>query len=179
MVLYIYIELNIKELVEEHIWEGNDFGARTDPVPDGDDAGFQGLYLGWHCANRTAESWELSCHPAGPSIIANGLYAGHTLAEYAEKFGAQILGKNGAAFKVFPVLVKLIDANDNLSIQVHPDDTYALSHDHEYGKTEMWYIVDTAPGHSFSTASSGIYTRKSLPDASRRTLFSMCCTESM
>lgn len=96
--------------------------------------------------DRTAESWELSCHPAGPSKIANGVYAGMSLPELTEKFGEAAVGAHAARFPMFPVLIKLIDANGNLSIQVHPDDAYALSHEHEYGKTEMWYIVDAAPG---------------------------------
>lgn len=97
---------------------------------------------------RTAESWELSCHPAGQSTIANGPYAGETLSAYVNMFGKEVLGAHGAHFPEFPVLIKLIDANDDLSIQVHPDDAYALKYEHAYGKTEMWYVVDCAPGAS-------------------------------
>lgn len=97
---------------------------------------------------RTAESWELSCHPAGESVIANGTYAGKTLYTFLDKFGIQALGTHCASFQAFPILIKLIDADDNLSIQVHPDDAYALQNEHQYGKTEMWYIVDCAPDAS-------------------------------
>ncbi|MFT8889965.1 MAG: type I phosphomannose isomerase catalytic subunit [Ethanoligenens sp.] len=93
---------------------------------------------------RTAESWELSCHPAGTSHIGNGEYQGMPLDEYVRRAGKAALGIHCERFVDFPVLIKLIDANDDLSVQVHPDDAYALKHEKEYGKTEMWYIVDCA-----------------------------------
>lgn len=89
-----------------------------------------------------AESWELSCHPDGPSFIQSGPHAGKTLRQYIGECGKQVLGKNCEKFEDFPILIKFIDANDNLSIQVHPDDAYALSHEGQYGKTEMWYVMD-------------------------------------
>jgi len=90
---------------------------------------------------RLAESWELSCHKDGMSVIGNGSYAGRTLNEFLAE-NPQALGKNCERFDDFPVLIKLIDACDNLSVQVHPDNEYALRVEGEYGKTEMWYIVD-------------------------------------
>lgn len=93
-----------------------------------------------------AESWELSCHPDGPSTIANGTYAGRTLTEYIQKNGKQVLGRNCLRFSHFPVLIKFIDAKKNLSIQVHPDNSYALKNEKQYGKTEMWYVLDAEPG---------------------------------
>ena len=97
-------------------------------------------------ADKVAESWELSCHKDGRSVIANGEYAGKTLEEYINAEGKGVLGKNCERFEYFPILIKLIDAKDNLSVQVHPDNDYALRVEGEYGKTEMWYIVDCAPG---------------------------------
>ncbi|MBP1565820.1 MAG: class I mannose-6-phosphate isomerase [Oscillospiraceae bacterium] len=91
---------------------------------------------------KVAESWELSCHKDGNSVISNGEYAGKTLSEYIKIHGSSVLGKNCERFENFPVLIKLIDAKDNLSVQVHPDNEYALRVEGEYGKTEMWYIVD-------------------------------------
>jgi len=91
---------------------------------------------------KIAESWELSCHKDGNSIISNGEDAGKTLSQYIEKYGKSVLGTNCERFENFPVLIKLIDARDNLSVQVHPDNEYALRVEGEYGKTEMWYIVD-------------------------------------
>lgn len=96
--------------------------------------------------DKVAESWELSTHPAGESRIDGGEFDGMTLNQYFEKFGKTVLGKNAAAFERFPVLIKLIDAKDPLSIQVHPSDEYALRVEGEYGKTEMWYVMDCEPG---------------------------------
>lgn len=89
-----------------------------------------------------AETWELSCHPDGPSVIANGNYAGRTLQQYIDSEGRDVLGKNCRRFRDFPILTKFIDARDNLSIQVHPDNRYALKNEGQYGKTEMWYVMD-------------------------------------
>lgn len=93
-----------------------------------------------------AESWELSCHPDGPCTVANGPAAGQTLTDYLAKAGAAAVGTHGARFDRFPVLIKLIDAKQNLSVQVHPDNDYAMRVEGEPGKTEMWYIVDCDPG---------------------------------
>lgn len=89
-----------------------------------------------------AETWELSCHPDGPSTIVNGLYAGKTLQQYIDIKGKEVLGTNCRRFRDFPILIKFIDAKDNLSIQVHPDNRYALKNEGQYGKTEMWYVMD-------------------------------------
>ncbi len=95
--------------------------------------------------DKVAESWELSTHPAGESTLAGGDHPGLTLSQYFQQF-PEVLGKNARAFRDFPVLIKLIDAKDPLSIQVHPSDEYALRVEGEYGKTEMWVIVDCEPG---------------------------------
>ncbi len=92
--------------------------------------------------DKVAESWELACHKDGNSVIQNGPDAGMTLADYIAKYGKSILGTNSSRFDSFPVLIKLIDAKDNLSVQVHPENEYALRTEGEYGKTEMWYIID-------------------------------------
>ena len=89
-----------------------------------------------------AETWELSCHPDGPSTIVNGAYAGKTLEEYIEAEGKEVLGTNCRRFRDFPILTKFIDAKQDLSIQVHPDNRYALKNEGQSGKTEMWYVVD-------------------------------------
>ncbi|MCR4874585.1 MAG: class I mannose-6-phosphate isomerase [Clostridia bacterium] len=92
-----------------------------------------------------AESWELSCHKEGPSIIANGEYKGMSLSDLLDKM-PDLKGKKALNFKFFPILIKLIDAKTNLSIQVHPSDEYALANEGQFGKTEMWYIVDVKEG---------------------------------
>ena len=94
-----------------------------------------------------AETWELSCHPDGPSVIAGGPFAGQTLSAYLREHPAA-LGTAPARLGEFPLLVKLIDAAKDLSIQVHPDNVYARKHEGQYGKTEMWYVVDAVPGAS-------------------------------
>ena len=91
---------------------------------------------------RLAETWEMSCHPDGPSVIVNGEHAGKSLAEYVTEQGKGVLGSNCQIFQDFPIMIKFIDAKDNLSIQVHPNNIYALEHEHQYGKTEVWYVLD-------------------------------------
>lgn len=93
-----------------------------------------------------AESWELSTHKAGESVIANGKYAGRFLQEYLNECGKEVLGWKCQPFERFPLLIKFIDAKKSLSIQVHPDDEYALKEENEYGKNEMWYIMDAKEG---------------------------------
>lgn len=96
--------------------------------------------------DKVAESWELSCHKDGASVVADGEDKGLTLREYIEKHGKAVLGTDCEAFEDFPILIKLIDAKDNLSVQVHPDNDYAQRVEGEYGKTEMWYVVDCDEG---------------------------------
>ena len=86
-----------------------------------------------------AETWELSLHEAGKSTLADG----RPLSEVAEKSD---FGANCDGFPFFPVLVKFIDANAKLSIQVHPEDDFALKNENSLGKTEMWYIVSADEG---------------------------------
>lgn len=92
-----------------------------------------------------AEAWVLSCHPDGPSVIANGPNKGKTLAQFLQEAGESALGTHCRRFRDFPILVKFIDAKQNLSVQVHPGNRYALSQEHQYGKTEMWYVMDAEP----------------------------------
>ena len=93
-----------------------------------------------------AESWELTAHKDGQSFVASGEFSGLTLTEYIEKIGKEALGKNSEKYDYFPLLIKFIDAKGDLSVQVHPSDEYALAHEGEYGKTEMWYILDCDEG---------------------------------
>lgn len=105
--------------------------------------------FGKECSfEKIAESWELSCHKDGNSLVENGEFKGLTLSQYIEKAGKSVLGTNCSRFEYFPILIKLIDAKDNLSVQVHPDNEYALRVEGEYGKTEMWYVVDADEGAS-------------------------------
>lgn len=94
-------------------------------------------------SENTGECWAISAHPNGQSIVSNGAYQGLKLGElwsaHPELFRS--------SSPVFPLLTKLLDASEDLSVQVHPDDEYAGKHeDGELGKTECWYIVDAEPG---------------------------------
>lgn len=91
-----------------------------------------------------AETWECSVHPDGPSYIANGEFKGKTLAEVLEQC-PEYIGTKVTDGKL-PILVKFIDAKKDLSVQVHPDDAYALEHEQQNGKTEMWYVIDADKG---------------------------------
>ena len=109
---------------KDNIWGGEQlkekYGKQTDKDP-------------------IAESWELSFHKDGPTRIADGR-------ALQEAVTAEELGKNCEGFPFFPMLVKLIDAKQDLSVQVHPSDAYALKNENSFGKTEMWYIVDAEAG---------------------------------
>ena len=89
-----------------------------------------------------AESWELSTHKDGQSVVASGEYVGLALSEYIDKIGKSSLGTRAERFDYLPLLIKFIDAKGSLSVQVHPSDEYAMRVEGEYGKSEMWYIVD-------------------------------------
>lgn len=107
----------------------------------------QTLSSHWGKQNGSAsvgESWELSVRPDATSRIQNGRLAGQTLAQAIAEDG-DILGRTLSPWE-FPLLVKLIDAGDTLSVQVHPDDDYAARVENDRGKTEMWYIVDAVEG---------------------------------
>ena len=94
------------------------------------------------------ESWEISAVPGHESVVADGPYKGMSLTELIDCFGQELLGKEVMEKYdgKFPLLVKLIDANDNLSVQVHPDDALAKERHDSLGKTEMWYIIDADKG---------------------------------
>ncbi len=96
-----------------------------------------------------AESWDLTCRENEMSIVSEGSYKGKTLKELLEKNPTAYLGEHPEWLENFPLLIKLIDANDDLSVQVHPDDAYAAAHENEpLGKSEMWYIMEAQPGSS-------------------------------
>ena len=90
-------------------------------------------------SDRIAESWELSFTAGGEARISDGR-------ELSRAFGRDAWGTNCDKFPFFPVLTKFIDAKENLSVQVHPSDEYALKNEGQYGKSEMWYVVDAEDG---------------------------------
>lgn len=126
--------LKFKPLYKDYVWGGRNLDTLGKTLPP------EGI---------VAESWEVSCHEKGQSIISNGEYEGLSLPELIKLHGRTIVGHALPQRDVdkFPLLVKFIDAEDNLSVQVHPDDEYAFAKENgEYGKNEMWYIVSAKPG---------------------------------
>lgn len=118
--------LKLKPALKDYIWGGTSLMKQFPTNMD-----------------KISEAWVLSCHKDGKSIVTNGEQAGKTLDEVIEIWGKEnTLGKKASEFEFFPILIKLIDAAQNLSVQVHPDDEYAMRVEGEYGKTEMWYILD-------------------------------------
>lgn len=91
--------------------------------------------------DKTAESWELSCCDDGLSIVDNGIYQGQTLKNVLS-IHHSFIGTEANNLNKFPLLIKLIDACDKLSIQVHPSDELADKNKGQQGKAEMWYILD-------------------------------------
>jgi mannose-6-phosphate isomerase len=125
--------LKFKPVFKDYLWGGRNLSRLGKALPE---------------TGIVAESWEVSSHPEGPSLIDNGEFAGMSLTDLVERYPTEVLGtavelKYG---KKFPLLVKLIDANQKLSVQVHPDDAYALLHEREFGKHEIWYILAAQPG---------------------------------
>ena len=123
--------LLLKPAVKDYLWGGTRLKTEYKYETDKDIA---------------AEAWVLSCHKDGADTVINGDLAGKTLSEVIELWGDKAIGKKAAEFPYFPLLIKLIDAKDRLSVQVHPDDEYALKNEGEFGKTEMWYVVDCDEG---------------------------------
>ena len=141
--------IRLKPVCKDYLWGGTklrtEFGKESDLA-------------------KLAESWELSVHKDGQSIIADGDFAGKTLGEYMQEQGRELLGSRGMTFAKFPILIKLIDAADDLSVQVHPEDAYALEHEGEYGKTEMWYILSCEEGATLYYGLNREITRQELAE---------------
>ncbi|GAB6098378.1 class I mannose-6-phosphate isomerase [Halanaerocella petrolearia] len=122
--------LKFKAVYQEKIWGGDTLSTEFNRNLPNDSIG---------------ESWEVAAHENGSSKIANGEFAGQELMDIIKEQGAKILGSKAQEedYEKFPLLIKLLDANDKLSVQVHPDDEYATEYeDGELGKTEMWYVID-------------------------------------
>ncbi|TWJ02327.1 mannose-6-phosphate isomerase [Mucilaginibacter frigoritolerans] len=94
------------------------------------------------------ETWEISGVKSDVSVVADGALAGESLADLLEKYQDELVGKKVYDHfgNIFPLLIKFIDANEDLSIQVHPDDELAKKRHNSFGKTEMWYVIEADPG---------------------------------
>lgn len=120
--------LKFQPIYKTRIWGGHkleQFGKRAKALPN------------------IGESWELSGVPGDESVVVNGNLAGNSLPELVEVYMDELVGKKvfDTFGQTFPLLIKLIDANDDLSIQVHPNDELAAERHHSFGKTEMWYVL--------------------------------------
>ena len=121
--------LKFTKVLKEKVWGGREFET------------FLGIDLA--PGKSYGESWEVSAHPNGPSVVAEGPWAGASLPDLVSRFGARLVGKaiHDRFGSTFPLLIKYLDIHDKLSVQVHPDDAYALAHEGELGKSECWYIL--------------------------------------
>ena len=123
--------ITFESVLKDYIWGGRSLEKYGKELP---------------AEGKVAESWEASCHPHGMSVVSNGFLKGRTLPDVIEEYGENVVGTRFVD-KKYPLLVKYIDANDRLSVQVHPNDEYArINESGELGKNEMWYIVDAEPG---------------------------------
>lgn len=105
---------------------------------------------------RCAESWEISAHPDGASVVDSGLFAGRRLDDLTSEYGAALTGVRAPDPHLFPLLIKLIDARDRLSVQVHPNNANAAL-TRGAPKTEMWVVLDRSPGASlFAGLAEGV-----------------------
>lgn len=121
--------LKFENIYFDKIWGGREFELFRNNLPEG----------------SIGESWDVSCHEHGVSRISNGKYKGMGIDEAINEFKEELLGTK-ISKDWFPLLVKLINANDKLSVQVHPDDEYAKRVEGEMGKTEAWYVVEAFEG---------------------------------
>lgn len=146
----IRVPLIFRPVYRDYIWGGDrilhKYGRAAPP----------GIY---------AESWEISARPEGMSVVAAGPWAGQTLQDLIDRRPADVLGAGASAG--FPLLIKLIDARERLSVQVHPDETAAARHGGE-PKTEAWYILEAQPGAQVFAGLKPGLRRRDLEDAIRQ-----------
>jgi mannose-6-phosphate isomerase len=125
---YMY-PLKFENIYFEKIWGGRDFDLFRNNLP----------------AGNIGESWDVACHPHGTSIVVNGKWKGRGLDELIKEQGNKLLGSK-IDLNWFPLLIKMINAKDKLSVQVHPNDEYGKAVEGEMGKTEVWYVVEALEG---------------------------------
>ena len=135
--------VKLKPAVKDYIWGGNYFQQFN-----------KGLGLA-----RVSECWELSVREQDSSIIASGKEIGKLLNEVISN---EDIGPVMERFPYFPLLIKLIDAKENLSVQVHPSDEYALKNENSFGKSEMWYIIDADEGAGLYVGLNRDYAREEI-----------------
>ena len=130
--------IKFESLYYDKVWGGRDLESLRNNLPKGD----------------IGESWDIACHPNGIGIVSNGRFKGMSFNELIENYNEEIFGK-GISNNEFPLLVKLINSNENLSVQVHPNDEYARRVENSFGKTEAWYVVDAKEGAELIVGTNG------------------------
>ena len=138
--------VKLKPAVKDYIWGGNYFQKFN-----------KGLGL-----TRVSECWELSTRDNDSSIVASGLDSGKLLNEVITK---EDIGPVMERFPYFPLLIKLIDAKENLSVQVHPSDDYALKYENSFGKSEMWHIISADEGSGLYVGLNDDYSKEDIEKA--------------
>jgi mannose-6-phosphate isomerase len=126
--------LKFKTIYKDKIWGGKKINTY--------------LHKDFGSLPNCGETWEISGVKSDVSVVANGELEGESLAELLEKYQGELVGEKVYQHfgNIFPLLVKFIDANEDLSIQVHPDDVLAKKRHNSFGKTEMWYVIEADPG---------------------------------
>lgn len=140
--------IKFENLYHSKVWGGRDLELFRNNLPEG----------------RIGESWDIACHKSGMGIVANGKLKGIRFDELISKEGQSLLGRK-IKIDRFPLLVKLINARDKLSIQVHPDNIYANNVEKDWGKSEIWYVMEAAKGASLILGTKNVISGIEFEDA--------------
>lgn len=130
--------IRFESLYYEKIWGGRDFEKFRDNLPEG----------------NIGESWDVACHLNGTGIVANGSFKGKRFSDLIKEYGHEFVGSK-VSIEKFPLLVKLINTSEKISVQVHPGDGYAGIYENSSGKTEAWYVIDAKPGATLTLGTKG------------------------
>lgn len=134
--------IKFESLYFEKIWGGRDLSLFRDNLPEG----------------NIGESWDVACHKNGTSVVGNGELKGKRLDTLVKEKGSEIVGTK-ISKNWFPLLIKLINAKESLSVQVHPDDKYGREVEGDMGKTEVWYIIEAFQGANIVVGTKGGCTK--------------------
>lgn len=148
--------IKFQNIYFKKIWGGRDLESFRSNLPEGD----------------IGESWDVACHENGTGVVANGRFKGISFDKLIESYGEKVLGRKYVN-KKFPLLVKLINSNDNLSVQVHPNDEYAKIKENSFGKTEAWYVIDAEEGAELIVGTNGC-TKEQFQDAIKNNTVENC-----
>jgi mannose-6-phosphate isomerase len=140
--------MKFENLYFDKVWGGRDLELFRENLPEG----------------HIGESWDVACHKNGTSIVANGEFKGKALNQLIEAEGKNLVGTK-ISIKWFPLLIKLINSRESLSVQVHPNDEYAQKVENDMGKTEVWYVVEAIEGASLIVGTKERCTKEQLKEA--------------